>query len=264
MKIYNDLSQISAEMLLNYLYPELGDQWTARFAGTFYRNYTNDSLSVYEETKEVVLARDGFLKLLPESLIFDEDELKGGGFSDKYQKLEARQKLFREAFLPLDTIAFRQKLQLEREASALLEMKLGYVLKTIFGFDLAAEQNPYVREVAGLLPFVSKLRADFDSIARLLETLLDCRVEMSTGRYSHEDSTRYWVPSLRYELFIPGLSAEEYRKLYADITPLAAFIKEWFIPAEVHCKICIKEHWLDQRVNTRLTLDYNTAVKSEE
>ena len=83
MNVSYDISQISAEMLLNYLYPELGEKWIVRSAGTFYRNYNNDHLSVYEDTEEVVLARDGFLKLLPEALISDENELKGGHVSEK-------------------------------------------------------------------------------------------------------------------------------------------------------------------------------------
>ena len=126
MVISNDISQISAEMLLNYLFPELREKWTARYAGTFYRNYNNDHLSVYEDTAEVVLARDGFLKLLPEALLSDENELRGDNFAEKYHKLERRKKLFSEAFLPFDTFAFKQKLRIEQQTSELLQAKLTY------------------------------------------------------------------------------------------------------------------------------------------
>ena len=119
MKASYDISQISAEMLLNYLYPELGEKWVAQYAGTFYRNYNNDHLSVYEETAEVVLARDGFLKLLPEALLSDENDLKGGNFSEKYEKLEQKKKIFQEAFMPFNTFSFRQKIRMEKKLSEL-------------------------------------------------------------------------------------------------------------------------------------------------
>ena len=258
MKVSYDISQISAEMLLNYLYPELGEKWVAHYAGTFYRNYNNDHLSIYEETAEVVLARDGFLKLLPEALFSDENELKGGQFAEKYQQLEQKKKIFREVFLPFNMFVFRQKIRMEQKLSELLNAKLDYLLKTYFHYDLEAETNPYIREVAVLLPYVSKLRADFGTIAKLLGQLFGCKTQLKTGRYSELDSTRYWIPNVEYQLLLPGLSAEEYRKLKADIEPLQQFIAEWMMPAEVRCEITIKHHHQPQKVGEGMILDYNT------
>ena len=260
MKVRNDISQISAEMLLNYLFPEMREKWIARYAGTFYRNYNNDHLSIYEETAEVVLARDGFLRLLPESLLSDENELKGGNFSEKYQKLEQRKRLFKEAFLPFDTFAFKQKLRIEQHTSELLQDKLNYLLKTCFNYDITSETNPYIKEIAVLLPYVSKLRADFNSIAKLLETVIGHKTKLIIGRYSHVDSTRYWIPNVEFQLLIPNLTAEEYRKLKEDITPLQQFIAEWFIPAEVRCEISIKHHQQPQVTGKNLVLNYNTEL----
>ena len=258
MKTRYDISQISAEMLLGYLFPELREKWVARYAGTFYRNYNNDHLSVYEDAAEVVLARDGFLKLLPESLLSDENELRGGNFSEKYQRLEQRKRLFREAFLPFDTFAFRQKLRIEQQTSELLQAKIAWLLKTCFNYDIAAETNPYVREMAVLLPYVSHLRADFNSIEKLLGTLVGCKTRLLTSRYSHVDSTRYWIPEVEFQLLIPNLTAEEYRRLRDDIAPLQEFIAEWFVPAEVRCEISIKHHGQPQVMGKGLVLDYNT------
>ena len=258
MEVNYDISQISAELLLNYLYPELGEKWIAHYAGTFYRNYNNDHLSIYEDSAEVVLARDGFLKLLPEALLSEENELRGGNVVEKSQKLEERKKFFREAFLPFNTFSFRQKIRIEQQVSQLLSTKLDYLLKTYFDYDRAAETNPYIKEVAVLLPYVSKLRADFRSIAKLLASLLDCQVKVKVGRYSHEDSTRYWIPNVEYRLLIPNLSSEEYQKLYADLLPLQKFISEWMMPAEVRCEITIKHHHQPQTVGENLILDYNT------
>jgi len=264
MKVSNDISQISAEMLLNYLYPDMGDQWIARCLGTFYRNYNDDQLSVYEETKEVILARDGFLKLLPESLLSSEDELKGGDFAEKFKMLEKRRRLLKEAFLPFDTISFRQRMHIEQQITHLLDVKLDYMLKTFFHYDRAKETNPYVRKIAVLLPYVSKLRADFSGMAKLLGTIMGCRIKLKLGRYSQTDSTLHWIPSVEYQLLIPDLTAEQYDKLLADILPLQAFIAEWFTPAEVRCKISIKHHRQPQITGNKLILNYNTELNLSE
>ena len=258
MKVSYDISQISAELLLNYLYPELMDKWVAHYAGTFYRNYNNDHLSIYEETAEVVLARDGFLKFLPEALLSDENELKGGQLSEKHQKLEERKKIFQEAFRPFDTFSFRQRLRMEQKISELLNEKLDYLLKTYFHYDLAMETNPYIKDVAVLLPYISKLRADFGSTAKMLGQLFGCKTQMKMGRYSEVDSVRYWIPKVEYQLLLPDLTAEEYCKLKADIEPLRQFIAEWMMPAEVWCEITIKHHHQTQTVGKNLILDYNT------
>lgn len=60
MRIKRNLSQIRAEVLLNYLYPEMEDQWIAINKGTFYRNYNQDALAIEEKEGKAILARDGF------------------------------------------------------------------------------------------------------------------------------------------------------------------------------------------------------------
>ena len=259
MKQY-DINEIGAEMLLNRLYPEMEDKWIARCEGTFYRNYMGDHISVYDDSDEVVLSRDGFISLLPDGLLSGEEDLRGGNFADKYKKLTQRMKLYKEAFLPIDTFAFRQRLHIEQMTSALLENKLAYLLKSIWNYDIEAETNPYVREVAVMLPYVSKMRANLRSIAKLLGSLFDCRAMMKTGRYSHEDSTRYWIPSVEYQLLIPNLTAEQYKKLKADIEPLQTFLSEWLIPAAMRCEITIKHHRQPQKVGDGLMLSYNSEL----
>jgi hypothetical protein len=66
---------------------------------------------------------------------------------------------------------------------------------------------------------------------------------------------------IRYELDIPGLTPEEFRKMDKEIEPLREFLYEWLIPVEVWCQIVIKEHNVPQQANMRLTLGYNTEVK---
>lgn len=252
------IHDISAELLLNYLYPEMWDKWVAHYAGTFYRNYNHDAMTILPDSAEVELARDGFMKLLPEGLLSDEEELRGRKDRGNHERLKQRKQMMQEAFMPFDTFLFRQRLLIERHVSDLLETKLDYLLKTYFHFDLAAEPNPYVRQLAVLLPCVSKLRADYGTIARLLGVMFHCKVLTKSGRYSHRDTTRCWIPSVEYQLLMPGLTADEVRRLLHDIAPLQQFLGEWFIPAEVRCTVTVKHHAQPQTVGQHLILDYNT------
>ena len=250
-------------MLLNYLYPEVERKWIAHGEGSFYRNYNNDLLDFDEETMEAWLARDTFLNLLPQGVINNDNDLKGEDAAEKFKKIQRRIQLLNEAFLPIDTTAFRQRLYVERQVSELLQNKLSYILEEYFGIKLDEVESPLVKEAALMLPYVSRKRGDFGLVGSLLGALLHCKVKMMTGRYSHTDTTLRWLPRIRYELLIPGLSPEEFRSLNTTLQPLREFICEWFIPFEVKCDILIKEHHSEQQVNTRLTLGYNMELKND-
>ena len=260
MRTVNNIPEIRAELLLNYLYPEAFNLWSVQNEGVFYRNYNSDLLAVDEERQEAQTARDSFIKLLPQGLITDDAGLKGEDAPEKFKQLQLRLRLLRETFKPIDTFYFRESLYVEHQVDRLLQDKLSYILKTYFGVDIEQIENRYVREAAVLLPYVSKWRGDFGIVADLLRVLFKCEVDMTIGRYSHSDTTRRWLPMVRYELLIPGLMPEEYRERMAELQPLQDFICEWFIPAEVMCQIDIREHHVQQQTNTRLTLGYNTEL----
>ena len=141
-----------------------------------------------------------------------------------------------------------------------MDQKLTFLLKSYFGFDINKESNALVKEAAILLPFVSRWRGDLGFVANLLGALMNCEVEMTKGRYSHQDTTRNWLPVVRYKLLIPGLTAEEFKKIKVDLVPLGDFLKEWFVPFEVRCEIDVKEHSQPQNPDGRLTLNYNTEL----
>jgi hypothetical protein len=260
LRTVNNIPEIRAELLLNYLYPEAFNLWSVQNEGVFYRNYNSDLLAVDEERQEAQTARDSFIKLLPQGLITDDADLKGEDAPEKFKQLQLRLRLLRETFKPIDTFYFRESLYVEHQVDRLLQDKLSYILKTYFGVDIEQIENRYVREAAVLLPYVSKWRGDFGIVADLLRVLFKCEVDMTIGRYSHSDTTRRWLPMVRYELLIPGLMPEEYCEQMAELQPLQDFICEWFIPAEVMCQIDIREHHVQQQTNTRLTLGYNTEL----
>ena len=158
-----------------------------------------------------------------------------------------------------DPTTFLQDVHPESEALGLSGSGLNFI-------DIIDRKpSSLVREAAALLPYVCRWRGNFSFIGQLLGTLMACDVEKEIGRFSDWDSTRCWLPEVRYRLLIPGLTSEEYLRRTEELQPLAAFIREWFIPFEVSCRIGIKEH-RDYPVEggRSLTLDYNTEVKSEE
>ncbi len=261
MRHASNMSEISAEMLLNFLYPEEIDQWVVKDKGTFYRNYTPDVLSVDAKARYVALSRDGFIKLLPQGLITTDNELKGDDFYDKYVALFNRKQLLQEVFKPIDSFTFRRRLHIERKVSQLLNDKATYLLKKFYHFDLSKEKNPYVKTLAMLLPNISKLRANFGIVRDLLQILVGCEVEMNTGRYSEKDDTRCWLPWLKYDLLIDDLTTTQYNLLRKDMLELEHFINEWFMPFDVKCSLRIKQHGYPCKVEEDLTLDYNTELK---
>lgn len=256
-----NIPEIGAEMLLTYLYPELEENWRVRNEGTFYRNYNNDSLHISPEGKEVSLARDGFLKLLPQGLVSPEDELKKGDKKEIHKEIERRKKILGESFIPIDTITFRRKLKIEREISQVLSEKLDYILKTYFNIDLEKEDNDIIRELALLLPYIRNRRGNFGLVKNILKSLLNCQINLLTGRFGESDSTENWIPLVRYELIIENLGNKEFNMLSFGLTQIREFISEWFIPAEMKCEILIKDHRYPNRLGTALTLDYNTQIQ---
>ena len=254
------IPEIGAEMLLGYLYPELDARWTARCEGTFYRNYNPDILELDPEAAEVSLSRDGLLDLLPQGVLSPEDDLRKDGGGHSHEEVESRLKVLREAFLPFDSLVFRDRLRAERSVSELVDGKLEYVLKTYFGFDLAAEQNPYVREFAALLPGIRRWRGDFGLLRQLLAAMFRCEVALTERRYSETDSTKAWLPAVRYELLKPGLTAAEVQALYRDLQPLTDFLQEWFMPLELRLEIVVRQRPALSGQVGDMTLDYNTEL----
>lgn len=255
-----NIPEIGAEMMLNYLYPELEERWIVNNEGTFYRNYNNDTLSVSPDSSEISLARDGFLKLLPQGMISSEDELQSGDKLQKHKEIERRKKVLKEAFVPIDSLIFRRKLRIEREISQLLENKLDYVLKTYFGIEYSTIDNPYVKELASLLPYIRERRGDLGLIKNILKSLFDCKVNLYSGRYSHTDTTSKWIPLIRYELIMENLDNEVFNSFFEKIQPMKRFISEWFIPAEMKLEILIKDHTQNLKTGNQLTLGYNTQI----
>ena len=255
--------EISAEMLLEYLYPEKESRWNVTCLGTFYRNYNADSVHLDAGAGTVELARDGFLKYLPDGMVSDVSDLKDA--RDKaaaYDKLNYRLRLLSDAFSPIDNFNFRERLHLERQVSSILRDKVRLILNDYFGLNPDEEEDSLVRQTMLWLPFVSSYRGDLHFVKMLLRKLLDCEVEMDLShRFSESESTRAWMPEARYTAVIPGLTVEEFGAKRKSLVPLEHFIREWFIPFDVNFVFDIRPHGSSEMGEFKEILDYNCELQ---
>ena len=256
----DNMPDISAEVLLELLYPELCDKIVVKSEGTFTRGYSRDLLSFDPATFEATLSRDGFIKTLPQGLLTSESELKSGEFSDKHNKLKRRVRLLGDVFAPIDSFVFRQRLQTERKVSDLLEGRIDFILKNYFGVDRGKIESDYVRELATLLPFVSRLRAHLPFIKSIVSSITGYETELVTGRYSSRGNTRKWRPLVRVNVLVPNLPHDEYLALSKKLEPLEDFLREWFVPVEAYFALEVKHHGASQSIDEHLMLDYNVEL----
>lgn len=257
--------EIAAEMLLEYLFPEAESKWKVSCKGSFYRNYNNDSLSYDSETYNVDLSRNGFLKLLPDSIYTDKNELREGkgSLKDRHEKMKWRESLLSEAFSPLDSIAFRQRLAIERNVSELLNDRFDNILGEYFGFDSGERLDPFVRKAAAFLPGLHEKRGDPYAVRLMLASILEYDVELDLShRYSERESCWVWLPMAIYTIRVSHLSAEEFSKMEESIKPLTEFIREWFLPFDLFFKIQIREEGgIRNSSGKAAILNYNSELR---
>ena len=259
MTIQNDIQGLRAEVLLNYLYPELMQRWVANCKGTFYRNYNEDAIRIDGEEGWVTLARDGMLKLLPQGLIATEQELRGKDFKGKHEPVRRRKARLEEMFRPFDSRMLRRSLRNEEKLAELLENKLDSLLETYFHLNRKEEQNVYVRQLMALLPVVNRRRGDIHALCDVLQALTGHRVTMTTGQYNHTGRKNGSQPLVEYQVWMPSLDNTAYNDKQKQMEELCLFMQEWFMPFDTKCLIELKCN-RPATMGAGLTLNYNTRT----
>lgn len=253
------VAEISAEMLLEYLYPGMEDQWKVNNCGGFFRNYQSDIKSLDPKNGEISLSRNGYLHFLPSTFISPRDEIiSKKNRKEQSEKLKERQQILSEAFKPLDTFAFRKRLEIERNTSELLEIKQNFILKTFFGIDYQTIESPLVRKAAVVLPYIGIYRGNLRMVKDMIASILDCTVRVDLShRYSERESFLAWMPEVRFIAYIPGLDPQTYAEKTAELVPFTEFVREWFMPYDVHTEILIREGRDRTQATEGTMLDYN-------
>lgn len=256
--------EVSAEMLLGHLYPELELLWSVRHRGTFYRNYSADVMSLDEEEVTIDIARDGILKLLPPAMLTGDFELtktnadgqkQKKDFKTRYEEMKKRLHILEEAFLPIDTCNFLGSLATERHIEDIMEVKVNELLKDYFNFDIAKEHDPLVANAALLLPLVASRRGDIRFVKRLIESVAGRKIRIRKSAYSDTDNSRYWMQKIDFDIVIDNLTEETYKLEDSRIRPLTEFISTYFLPIDIFCSFNI----VGKNTDVKL-LNYNTNV----
>ena len=256
--------EVSAEMLLGHLYPELELLWTVRHRGTFYRNYTDDVINLNEDELTIDIARNGLLKLLPPAMLTGDFELtktnadgvrQKKDFKTRYEEMKQRIHILEEAFLPIDTFNFRNDLSTERHIEEILESKVKRTIKDYFNFDIENEKDPLVAKAALLLPLVANRRGDIRFVKRLIENIAERKVRIRKSAYSDSDNSLYWMQKIDFDIVVDNLDEESYKAEENRIAPLTEFIRTYFVPVEIFCSFNI----VGKNTDVKL-LNYNTNV----
>ena len=244
--------ELSAELLLSVYYPEI-KEWTANYGSFFTRNYTGDLKECDAAAKAVSLSRNGIYDVLPEKLFFDPNELRdkeSRAFAQRVTEIYEEEKNIQKYFLPFDSFFFNRSLNVRMNVNRLVDDKTELLLKMLFDYDIREEKNPYVRLLAPLLLQVTELRGDFDRLATVLSTVIDCRVDYCI---LHQDTVVFTVHKR-------NMNSKEYKEFMTILKPLFDFFQEWFVPMEMDCGYKVKDFQQPFILSDEkpLVLDYNT------
>ena len=246
--------ELLAELLLSVYFPNV-KSWNASYGSFFSRNYSGDLRSVHADTNTVTLSRNGLYDILPEKMFFDVDELRFRESRDLAQRIDEiyeEEKNIKDYFMPFDSFFFNQSCHYHAMAAQLIDDEAKWLLKLLFDYDIDAEENPYVKQMAPLLLHVTEIRADLDLIAQILAEILDCKIDYQVN---HQDEVLFVV--LKRDLI-----SAEYYAFVKELKPLFDFVTFWFISMEMDCLYKVKDYHQPFILSTErpLVLDYNTHI----
>ena len=161
-------------------------------------------------------------------------------------------KNIKDYFMPFDSFFFNQSCHYHAMAAQLIDDEAKWLLKLLFDYDIDAEENPYVKQMAPLLLHVTEIRADLDLIAQILAEILDCKIDYQVN---HQDEVLFVVHKR-------DLSSAEYYAFVKELKPLFDFVTFWFISMEMDCLYKVKDYHQPFILSTErpLVLDYNTHI----
>ena len=261
-ELYN-LHNISAEMLLDTLYPQLEEEgWTVKSSGAFYRNYNEDMMSMDEENKVGELSRNSLLHVLPQGVFADEEDLRN--MSDPKAKLESvhiNRNRMKDFFVPFNTYDLYLRLKVEREVSDLLSRKLEFVQKAFFGYFIDKEKNPLIREAAQVLPYAPFYRGDIEFVKQVISSVMECDVTVSNEQWRDDLTAHDFLTKIMFTVYLPPIPIEEYENRLHQIQELNNWIAYWFLPIEVVSEIVFASEQKMDEVGSTTLLNYNSYLK---
>ena len=246
--------ELAAELLVETYFPDV-KEWKASYGSFFSRNYTGDLKSVHPEANSLSLSRNGIYDILPEKMFFDVEELRfkeSRELASRISEIYEEEKNIKDYFMPFDSFFFNQSLRLHKVSSHIVDHETEMLLKLFYDYDIEAEENRYVRQLAPTLLHVAELRADLDAIVQMLAEILQCKVDFKVMNQE----------SIVFTIHKKGLSSKEYNDFMKELNPLFDFLQEWFLPMEMECAYKVKDYSQPFVLSSdkALVLDYNTKL----
>lgn len=244
---------IKAETWLSVTHPSQ-KEWVARTKGIFSRDYAEDFRSCNPEESSVELSRDGLYEILPNGLFFSGEELRGiddkdFGWTDNV--LRSRVDRIKTALLPFDSWYFNHSLALEFTLNETLAEKNDLLLQTLTGKVFSEEHNPYIRQMALMLPHVAHLRGDYRFLCKYISLVLGYKTD-----YKLTDNR------VRFVVNRPDMDRKTFLSYLDELEPFFSFVEEWFVPFELQCDFKVRDYERDDHIEgpNRLLLDYNATL----
>lgn len=246
--------ELSAELLIETYFPDV-KEWKANYGSFFSRNYTGDLKSVNPNMHSLSLSRNGIYDILPEKMFFDVEELRfkeSREMASRISEIYEEEKNIKDYFLPFDSFFFNQSLRLHKVSSHIVDHESEILLKLYYDYDIEAEENKFVRQLAPSLLHVVELRSDLDALANMLTEIVQCQVDYNVVN----------METILFTVHKQGFSSKEYNAFMNDLKPLFDFLQEWFLPMEMECVYKVKDYAQPFVLSSEkaLVLDYNTKI----
>lgn len=252
-KYISSFDELKAETVLSVLSPDV-KHWNVLHKGYFYRNYHPDLINLYTSQKYIETSRNGLMKVLPEGLFFDPQQLKLGdkdNFKEKKEKLDEIRKFYAVFFMPFDSELFDLSLRLESIINDKSDTIISDLLRIFLDFDYEAVTNPYVKALAPLVLCSARIRGDFRLITNLLSAITDCRVSYKISKLS-----------VKFIVHKHNLNRLEYQNFNVELKQLFDLVEDWFVPMQYKVEYMVKDY--KQRLvlssEKPLLLNYNTNL----
>lgn len=250
----SDFRRLKAEVILDMLYPDM-KPLLVRDKGNFYRNYNPDLMDIDPSRNEIELSRDGILKSLPNNFLSFDDELAKDA-RENSEAINRRLKLLYDAFMPIDTYMFNQQRNAQRQIDSLLRNKVQNIIRLFFGIDVTTETNPYIEQMAYLLPFARRIKGRIALVKAILARVIDAPITARSYPFSTLDTTIGYIPKTLISVHKAGLNRETYLEYYNQIKALNKFVSDWFIPFDHILEIEVVNTEDEQND----ILNYNTKI----
>lgn len=194
----------------------------------------------------------GMMHILPEGLLFGENELKDSKQStvvlfDQHNK--KKNELAEFFYQNFDRRLFQTEMRWVKKLSQLEENLNNIVLKDLFGIEFPEDSPQEVRKLALLIPGGQYLKGNVEMLALVSQNILGKEVNVTVS-----------MNKVLFTIMVDGLNAQQYQEWLTALSPYFNKVAEWFLPYDCICTYEIKAHERHLRLDKKLILNYNTRL----